>query len=118
HPRNQSVHFRNHAGTPCQSRRRRRYWQLLRGVERVVTMCWRRNSVWTLRWAALAIVLGLAGCCPAFHPVHGQVSYEDGTPVTKGIVVFEAIDAKHPLTARGDLRADGSYQLGTKKPGD
>jgi hypothetical protein len=66
---------------------------------------------------ALLAVLS-AGCGARYHPVHGKVTYEDGTPVTKGIVVFESKGADKALTARGDLQSDGTYRLGTQKPGD
>jgi hypothetical protein len=45
------------------------------------------------------------------------VTLEDGTPLTKGLVVFEAAGGKG-VTARGEIQADGRYQLGTLKPGD
>src|SRR5438445_12623563 len=77
---------------------------------------WRSGS--TLRLLALSAALLPGGCAPALQPVNGKVTYDDGTPVTKGIVVFESMDAKNPRTARGELRADGSYELGTQKPGD
>ncbi len=66
----------------------------------------------------LSVVLTAAGCGPGLQPVRGKVTYEDGSPVTKGIVVFESTDEKHALTARGDLASDGAYCLGTHKPSD
>lgn len=75
-----------------------------------------------LRAVGVAIVvwsaLGAVGCGPGFQQVHGKVTYEDGTPVTKGLVVFESTAEKHALTARGNIGTDGSYRLGTRQPGD
>jgi hypothetical protein len=64
------------------------------------------------------LLLGAAGCGPRMYPVHGKVTYPDGSPVTEGMVVFESQGQEKPVTARGDIRPDGSYQLGTYKPGD
>jgi hypothetical protein len=68
--------------------------------------------------AAAAVLLGAAGCGPRLYPVHGTVTYADGRPVTEGMVVFESKGDDKPVTARGDIRADGSYELSTFKPGD
>src|SRR5262245_6096830 len=76
---------------------------------------------WTLSRAAfvaLAALLGAAGCGGGLHSVRGKVTFEDGTPLTKGLVLFEGKDGERTITARGDVRPDGSYQLGTNKPGD
>jgi hypothetical protein len=66
--------------------------------------------------AILAIVP--AGCGVRKYPVRGVVVLEDGTPLTRGLVVFERVDGGPPLTARGDLGADGRYELSTDRPGD
>jgi hypothetical protein len=52
------------------------------------------------------------------HPVRGAVTLEDGTPVTRGLVIFERVDGGPPLTARGDIQPDGRYELSTEAPGD
>lgn len=66
----------------------------------------------------VAIVLACAaGCGSSLHPVQGKVTLEDGTPITKGMVVFESTEGSK-TTARGDIQADGSYKLSTNKPGD
>jgi hypothetical protein len=73
------------------------------------------------RWAAVAtacLLLGLAGCGPRMYPVRGTVTLEDGTPVTRGLVIFERVDGGPPLTARGDIEPDGRYELSTETPGD
>jgi hypothetical protein len=67
-------------------------------------------------WPWLALLLA-AGCGPRLCRVHGKVTLEDGTPVTKGLVVFEAVGGQ-PVSARGEIQADGSYQLSTHRPGD
>jgi hypothetical protein len=68
---------------------------------------------------ALALAaLALPGCGSGLYPVRGTVTLDDGTPVTKGLVVFERVDGGPPVTARGDIKGDGSYELSTNKPGD
>jgi hypothetical protein len=49
--------------------------------------------------------------------VQGKVTYNDGKPVTEGLVVFESSEGP-ASTARGEIHADGSFELGTHKPGD
>jgi hypothetical protein len=72
------------------------------------------------RAAAVALVLLLCagGCGPKLHPVRGKVTFGDGKPVTEGMVVFERKGEEKPVTARGEIEADGSYRLGTHAPGD
>src|SRR5581483_1973868 len=68
---------------------------------------------------ALIVLLGCAGCGgEALHPLRGTVTLDDGTPVTQGVVVFERSAGGKPVTARGESRPDGSYQVGTRTPGD
>src|SRR4051794_16859113 len=68
--------------------------------------------------AALAFALGLSGCAAGKYPVTGTVALDDGTPVTRGLVVFERVDGGPALTARGDVGPDGRYTLSTDKRGD
>ena len=72
------------------------------------------------RLAGLAVCLAVAlpGCGPRMYPVRGTVTLEDGTPLAKGLVIFERVDGGPPLTARGDIQADGRYELSTETPGD
>src|SRR5437870_2625984 len=76
------------------------------------------------RWSSLLLALSavsiasLAGCGPAMHPVQGQVTLADGKPAAGSQVVFEREDEGKPITARGDVQADGGYILSTNKPGD
>jgi hypothetical protein len=50
------------------------------------------------------------------YPVRGQVTVGSGTPVTKGLVVFESTDGTR--TARGPIGPDGRYEISTLKRGD
>jgi hypothetical protein len=72
-------------------------------------------------WAtalALCLVLGVGGCGSGKYPVRGTVTLEDGTPLTRGLVIFERVGEGRPMTARGNIQADGRYELSTDKPGD
>jgi hypothetical protein len=72
-----------------------------------------------LLWAAATgLALAATGCGPQMYPVRGTVTLEDGTPLVKGLVIFERVDGGPPLTARGDIGPDGRYELSTEKPGD
>jgi hypothetical protein len=63
------------------------------------------------------IVSGTAGCGSRdLFPVSGRVAHKDGTPVTGGMVIFEPVSQK--VSARGEIKADGSYQLGTNGDND
>jgi hypothetical protein len=71
------------------------------------------------RWGLfLLLPLASAGCGGDLNSVSGKVTFEDGTPVTGGMVVFESKDAKPAVTARAPIESDGSYRIGTRKPGD
>ena len=70
------------------------------------------------RGLVVGLALFVAGCGAAKYPVRGTVALDDGTPVTKGLVVFERADGGPPLTARGEITPDGRYELSTDKPGD
>jgi hypothetical protein len=52
------------------------------------------------------------------YPVRGTVTLEDGTPLTRGLVIFERVDGGPPVTARGNIQEDGRYELSTERPGD
>jgi hypothetical protein len=64
------------------------------------------------------LALALTGCGSGLYPVRGTVTSEDGQPITKGIVVFEGEEAGKAVTARGEIRPDGRYELSTYTPGD
>jgi hypothetical protein len=68
--------------------------------------------------AAFITLTAAFGCGGGKYPVRGTVALDDGTPVTKGLIVFERSDGGPPLTARGEIRPNGSFELSTDKPGD
>jgi hypothetical protein len=61
-------------------------------------------------------LLSLTGCGSRQYPVRGSVTLGNGTPITKGMVVFESTDGS--IMARGTIQSNGSYELSTSKPGD
>ena len=65
-------------------------------------------------WLALCA----AGCGAKFYPVHGTITLEDGSPLTKGLVIFERVEGGPALTARGNIGPDGRFELSTERPGD
>lgn len=65
-----------------------------------------------------AALLAAAGCGDPKYPVRGSVTLEGGQPLEKGLLVFERTEGGPPLTARGDVKPDGQYELSTEKPGD
>ena len=64
------------------------------------------------------VIVNLVGCGPGMHPVQGKVTLADGKPGAGSQVVFERQEEGKPITARGDVQTDGSYELSTNKPGD
>lgn len=66
----------------------------------------------------VCFTIGIVGCGPKMHPARGTVTLEDGTPLNKGLVIFERVEGGPPLTARGNIQSDGRYELSTEKPGD
>lgn len=64
------------------------------------------------------LVLAIAGCGGSMQPVRGTVKLPDGKPAAGSQVVFEGGPDKKKVTARGDVREDGSFQLSMIKPGD
>jgi hypothetical protein len=76
---------------------------------------------------AIALVIGLGlllanapGCDGSkLYPVEGTIVYPDGEAVTGlagGSVEFDPIAGKEG--ARGEVQPDGTFRLGTHKPGD
>jgi hypothetical protein len=72
------------------------------------------------RLAVLAYILAAAGGCGSGNtsPVRGKVVFKDGKPLTGGLVVFRPVDQKLQVSSRGDIRADGTFILGTYQEGD
>jgi hypothetical protein len=56
------------------------------------------------------------GCGSGKYPVRGKVTLEDGTPLTRGMVVFESLDGTQG--ARGMIQPDGRYELSSASAGD
>jgi hypothetical protein len=71
----------------------------------------RGRIVW-LVWA----VFVSCGCGTGKYPVRGRVTLDDGTPLTRGMVVFESLDGTQG--ARGMIKPDGRYELSSAVPGD
>jgi hypothetical protein len=46
------------------------------------------------------------------------VTFDDGTAVPGGLVVFECQEGGKIVMARGAIQADGRYELSTYRPGD
>lgn len=66
----------------------------------------------------LFVALAAVGCGPRLVPVHGKAVLASGRPAAGSQVVFEGeVDGK-PISARGDVREDGSFEMGTYAPGD
>lgn len=67
-------------------------------------------------WLALALAAIAGGCGDQekTHTVRGKVTLKDGSPLTKGVVVFESDEYE----AFGDIQEDGSYELTSYEPGD
>jgi hypothetical protein len=60
----------------------------------------------------------LAGCGGGLHPVRGKVLLDDGKPLTRGMVIFQATLGDQTLQADGEIHDDGSFQMRTNTPGD
>jgi hypothetical protein len=75
---------------------------------------------WPFQLTALALILAAAGGCGSGNtsPVRGKVLFKDGTPLTGGLILFRPVDEKLPVSARGDIRQDGTFILGTYQEGD
>jgi hypothetical protein len=50
--------------------------------------------------------------CSRNIPVHGNVSFSDGTPLRGGTVCFQ----NEILLSQGEIQSDGTFTLGTGKP--
>jgi hypothetical protein len=73
---------------------------------------------WWATALAVSLTLSVVGCGSGKYPVRGTVTLEDGTPLSKGLVIFERVEGGPPVTARGDIKPDGRYELSTERPGD
>lgn len=61
------------------------------------------------------LLFALAGCGGVkLYPVHGKITYADGTPMPgEGQITFNAIDKDAKHSARGIIHADGTFKMGT-----
>jgi hypothetical protein len=66
--------------------------------------------------AALLLLTGVTGCGGG-NPVTGKVTFEDGSPLDRGTVAAEKREGDASVSAQGTIQPDGTYSLGTKKPG-
>jgi hypothetical protein len=62
--------------------------------------------------------LALTGCGDRLYSVRGTVTLDDGTPVTKGMIICERFEGGPAVSAQGAIQPDGTFRLGTTKPGD
>jgi hypothetical protein len=60
--------------------------------------------------SVLLSVSCLLGCGTAGSPVSGKVTFEDGTPLTSGEVIF-ALSGANEYFAKGKIGSDGTYTL-------
>jgi hypothetical protein len=69
---------------------------------------------------ATAAIFGLSGCRgQGLYPVEGKVVWENGAEAAEldgGLVVCESVNGA--VGSRGDSQKNGSFRLGTYKPGD
>jgi hypothetical protein len=75
------------------------------------------NNVWRRLSMLVALAL-LAGCGDGRYPVHGRVTYKDGSPLTEGSVVGEMDKGETRVMARGNVKSDGTFSWGTQRPDD
>ena len=64
--------------------------------------------------AILTLLVFVPGCGGEFVPTGGKVSYDDGSPVTQGGIVFQT----GSFMADGQIQSNGTYTLSSLKPGD
>jgi hypothetical protein len=71
---------------------------------------------------ALFLLAGACGCARRdLYPVRGKVVFDRGGPIDPlvgGLVVFEPLDPKRTVGARGEIQPDGIFRLGTFREGD
>jgi hypothetical protein len=85
----------------------------------MIIILWKDNGRRRLTMlAALAFLAGVAGCGGGRYPVHGRVVYEDGSPLTEGIVIGEKAEGGRRVKAQGSVKSDGTFSWGTLSPGD
>jgi hypothetical protein len=60
------------------------------------------------------LCIAICGCNNGFIPVHGKVTFEDGSPLPQGGIAFSTAT----FMASGKIQPDGTYTLTSLKPGD
>lgn len=69
--------------------------------------------------ATLAVTAGGCGGSGApVYPAGGRVEFADGTPMNGGSVSFRPVQVQADASARGQIRADGTFSLTTFSPDD
>ena len=107
-------HFQRRLGVPLRSARRQYLWEMIGRMKNIALT----HPV----SFAIAAMLCLAGCgrrsapLPRTYPVHGKATYENGAPVTAGLVQFQP-QSEPSVTTAGVIRNDGSYSLTTMRDG-
>lgn len=71
-------------------------------------------------WASMLLLL--AGCGGNIgeptYSAGGTVRLPDGSPLSAGWVSFRSMDNSRPLNARGEIDAEGNFELSTFELGD
>jgi hypothetical protein len=62
----------------------------------------------------LLLCFAVSGCSNGFVPVHGKVTFEDGSPLTQGGIAFSTAT----FMADGKIQPDGTFTLTSLKQGD
>ena len=68
--------------------------------------------------AGALAALALTGCGDRLYSVRGTVTLDDGTLVTKGMIICERFEGGPAVSGQGAIQPDGTFHLGTTKPGD
>jgi hypothetical protein len=67
---------------------------------------------------AMLLLVEVVGCGSSMQPVRGKVTLPSGQPAANSQVVFDGPIGGKLISARGDVQADGSFELSTSQPGD
>jgi hypothetical protein len=74
------------------------------------------SPAWLLMVAPL--LAAFCGCGANLQPVRGKVTLPSGQAAAGSQVVFEGEQEGNVVSARGDVQADGTFQMSTHQPGD
>jgi hypothetical protein len=67
------------------------------------------------------VAVSFTGCekaREATYPVHGKVTFTDGTPMNGGSISFRSVDRQPSINAHGVIEPDGTFELSTFAAGD